>query len=293
MPSVLCFGEVLYDVFDSEKQPGGAPLNVALHLSKLGIHTAIISKVGKDPLGEDLLRYIHENGVDTRFIQVSQEHPTGVVQVSMDGNEDPQYEIVEDVAWDYIDHPFLEEIDNFDYIVHGSLACRSAISRSSLEQLKKRSNAKVVFDLNLRAPFYDKVRILTLLASSHYAKLNEDELIILKDWLMIESVSDRQVLEAVVSQYPNLELVIVTRGGEGAMAWYEGNIYMVEGVKVEVASTVGSGDAFLGAFLRQFSINKHVAESLRFASAAGGLVATYVGANPAYTERDILDLMNQ
>lgn len=291
-PSFLCYGEVLYDVFDVEKQPGGAPLNVALHLSKLGMYTAIISKVGADSHGRDLLEYIQTNGVDISLIQSSIEHPTGVVQVSMGANEHPEYEIVEGVAWDYIDHSFLYDIGAFDFIIHGSLACRSVMSRTTLEQLKNRSSAKVVFDLNLRAPYYDKKLILSLLASCHYIKLNEEELIIVQDWLGIQPESEGKSLEILVDQFSNLELVIVTRGGEGAMAWYEGGLFSVEGIKVEVVNTVGSGDAFLGAFLSQFSINQNVTQSLRFAAAVGGFVATHVGANPTYTERDILELMN-
>lgn len=291
--TIICFGEVLFDLFPSGKKPGGAPMNVAIHLRNLEMNSAMVTAVGDDVHGKELISFLEERKVKSHLIQEA-EYPTGTVEVQLDARGIPSYRIVEHVAWDHIDDAFLsEEIEDTAFIVHGSLACRSETSRESLLKLLNASRAKVVFDLNLREPYYDQQLIEKLIRSADILKLNELELGILAEWNGWKSTSDKDRLLELLANYPQLELVLVTQGGEGAMVWQNGNIVHAKSLKVEVVDTVGCGDAFLGAFLAEYHRNDDVKAALSFAMATGAFVATHHGANPKYSREDILHFISE
>ncbi len=291
-PLAVCFGEVLFDLFTSGAQPGGAPLNVAAHLQNLGMSTAMISAVGNDAYGKQLIDFIKEKGINSDLLQVNNKD-TGTVRVSVDINGNATYTILEGVAWDFINDSFLEKELSPKYIIHGSLVCRSIDSQNSLDKLIKSSQAKVVFDLNIRSPFYSKPLIDNLLSSAHIVKMNEDEFDMLKRWYYIKNNRETADLRALKSLFENLEVILVTKGSKGAIAWQEGKCASQKVIPVEVADTVGSGDSFLGAFLSKYDRGLPLEECLRFAAATGALVASKEGANPEYSESDVLELIGK
>lgn len=289
--SVLCFGEVLFDLFPSGAKPGGAPMNVAIHLQNLGVSSGMISRVGQDDLGKQLITFLNSKGVNTALIQTDLKNDTGTVRVNIDKNDDTEYTIVDKVAWDFIDDSFLKEEIDPKYIVHGSLICRSVESNSSFQKLLKGSNAKVVFDLNVRSPYYSKSVIDELMKSANIVKMNLEEFKMLKEWFYIKNPREQGDMKALKALYPNLETIIVTKGGKGAIAWNNGKMESVKVYPVELVDTVGSGDAFLGAFISKIDQGLPLKEALQFASATGSFVASKEGANPEYSEEDILKLM--
>lgn len=291
--SVLCFGEVLFDLFPSGAKPGGAPMNVAIHLQNLGISSGMISRIGRDDFGKQLIDFLDKKGVNTELMQMDPSRDTGTVRVNIDKNDDPVYTIVEKVAWDFIEDSFLKEEIHPNYIVHGSLICRSIESNNSLQKLIKNTNSKVVFDLNVRSPYYSKSVIDELMKTASIVKMNMEEFKMLKDWFYIKNPREQGDMKALKALYPNLETIILTKGGKGATAWRDGKMESVKVFPVKLVDTVGSGDAFLGAFIAKTNQGLGLKESLEFASATGSYVASKAGANPEYNEEDILKLMSQ
>ena len=288
----VCFGEILFDMMPSGRQPGGAPMNVAMHLQKLGMPTAMISRVGNDQYGKELLDFLKNQKISTQFVQLDENEKTGVVEVTFDDHNEPQYTIVEGVAWDFIDDSFLED-ENFqaDWIVHGSLSCRSERSRNSLFKLLDSTLAKVVFDLNIRSPYYSKILIENLMRTAHIVKMNEVEFEIIKHWYHITEKKEKDSIRILNSLFDNMELLMITKGQEGATAWYEGEIINISSIPVKTKNTVGCGDAFLGAFLSQYSQGVEVTEALHFAASTGAFVATQPGATPEYDEKQIINFL--
>ncbi len=289
--SVICFGEVLLDLFPTGAKPGGAPMNVAIHLRNFNVKSGVISRIGHDDNGKKLMDFLKTRHVSTDLIQVDRSRETGVVRVNIDRNDDPVYTIVEKVAWDFIDDSFLKSEINPKYIIHGSLACRSAESNRSLNKLLENTTAKVVFDLNVRTPYYSKSIIDELLKSAHIIKMNQEEFKMIKEWFYIKNPGEKGDFKAIKALYPNIETMIVTKGGKGSLAWSNGRLESVKASPITVKDTVGSGDAFLGAFISKLDQGADLMDCLKFAAATGAYVATQEGANPKYTERDILPLI--
>ena len=288
---VICFGEVLFDLFPNGAKPGGAPMNVATHLKNFNVSSGVISRVGKDAYGNDLVGFLKKRGVNTELVQVDERHETGVVRVNIDKNDDPVYTIVEKVAWDYIDDSFLDSGLNPNYIVHGSLICRSVDSNRSLHKLFEQSTAKKVFDVNVRTPYYSKSVIDGLLKTANIVKMNQEEFKMIKEWFYIKNPREQGDFKALKALYPNIETMILTKGGKGSVAWNEGKTESVKASPITVKDTVGSGDAFLAAYIGQRDKGASVKDALKFAAATGAYVATQEGANPEYTEKDILPLI--
>lgn len=279
------------DLFPSGARPGGAPMNVALHLQNFNVKSGIISRVGYDKNGNELVGFLKSRKVNTELIQVDRTNETGVVRVNIDKNDDPVYTIVEKVAWDFIDDSFASQELNPRYIVHGSLICRSVESNRSLQKLFEMTDAKVVFDLNVRSPFYSKSVIDSLLKTADIIKMNQEEFKMIKEWFYIKNPREQGDFKAIKALYPNIETMIVTKGGNGSIAWKDGKMETVKATPITVKDTVGSGDAFLGGFISQEDKGANLPDCLKFAAATGAYVATREGANPAYTEKDIVSLI--
>lgn len=289
---VVCFGEALMDLLPGGPQPGGAPLNVAVHLQHLGVETTMISRVGMDRYGDRLLDFLHERGVNTHYIQKDKERETGTVRVNLDKPHDPVYTIIEKVAWDFINDSFLSNTINPKYIIHGSLVSRSVESFRSLEKLKENGSAKIVLDLNVRSPHYSKSIIDGLLQSAHIVKMNAEEFKMVKEWFYIKNPREQGDFRAIRSLYPNIETVIVTKGSKGATGWQIGKMETVKSSSVDVINTVGCGDAFLAAFISSTENGKEFKEALQFANATAELVANHQSANPTYTKEDVYAILS-
>ncbi len=288
-PQVVCFGEVLWDLLPGGAAPGGAPMNVAYHLHQQGIETAVISRVGADEAGTKLLDVFKEKGIGSEYFQLDESHETGKVYASQNEQKDMTYEIVQPVAWDFIEweNRFEPLVAQAAYFVFGSLAARSPVSAATLFKLLEYAPQKVL-DINLRAPHFKKELLLQLLQKTDILKMNFEELELVSGWFAAyPSVEDRIRFISERYQIPD---VIITKGKDGAMLYRQGQFYNHGGYAVDVADTVGSGDALLAGFLASLLQHKPAAEALEWGSRMGAYVATRTGACPAYTALDVYRL---
>jgi fructokinase len=288
---VICFGEILWDCFKDGKKAGGAPMNVALHLYKQGLNSALISAVGADENGQELLRFLKKEGLDIQDIQKNL-LPTGIVDVHLDEENQATYTIVKPVAWDQIEYrPEFDQLaEQAEAIVFGSLACRSAKSRETLLKLIEKVSLRI-FDMNLRPPHFEKSILETLLHQADILKINEHELDYLANLYDFESPYQQGLLPHLSERF-SLKMIIITLGDEGARVWHDGQIFTHPGYKVKVADTVGAGDAFLATFISGLLHNYPMQQILTRSCAAGALVASHSGANPDYTIADIFKICN-
>lgn len=290
--NVICFGEMLWDMLPTGKMAGGAPMNVAIHLKNFGHNASIISRVGTDDLGRELLEFIDKNGLDAQFIQQGQNHLTGVVKVNMDDKNNVSYKIVKPVAWDYIllEDEALNAVKNADCFVFGSLSARSEQTFDTLKKLLEVAPIKVL-DINLRPPYYDKETLEFLLTKTDILKLNHLELDEICAWFF-ESNSISEKLSKLSEMF-NIKTICITLGEDGAMLFQEGEIYKSSGFEVEVADTIGSGDSFLACFIANFLNQENIEKTLQKSCAVGALVAQNHGATPFISEQDIQNLLNK
>ncbi|SNC66403.1 fructokinase [Hymenobacter gelipurpurascens] len=287
---IVCFGEVLWDVLPTGKQPGGAPFNVAVHLHQLGLSADLISRVGDDDLGTELLDFIELKGLSTEFVQRGKTHLTGVVKANVDDANEVTYKIVQPVAWDYIQYDAALEqlVAQADMFVFGSLAARQAATRETLYRLLEHAKFKV-FDVNVRPPHYTKEVVKYLLEKANLVKMNHHELAEIMAWFGQET--DKPTAMQWLATRFDLQAVCVTCGADGALLWTNNQLYRAPGVAVEVKDTIGSGDAFLAALLKGWLAGTEPGEALRFACATGALVATHLGATPTFSEAEVAELL--
>ncbi|MBX2921063.1 MAG: carbohydrate kinase [Chitinophagaceae bacterium] len=282
----VCFGEVLFDVLPHEIKAGGAPMNVAYHLTVLGQSTALISRVGNDDRGKALTAILKEKKLHTEYIQVDATHPTGIVMAMPDAAGDMKYDIKQGVAWDYIEPEPQHEalVKNAGYFIFGSLITRSKISCNTLFNLLDNPVTRV-FDVNLRQPFTDQSRLEYQFSKADILKMNEEELDLITEWyVQFKTIEDKIRFLQNRFQVPD---IIVTRGAKGAVINSNDDFYYHDGYRVRVADTIGSGDSFVAGYLSGIINHKSPAEALQFASALGAFVATQTGGCPSYTSDDI------
>lgn len=263
----VIFGEVLFDAFpDGREVLGGAPFNVARHLHGFGCQPLFISRIGDDARGEQVREAMREWGMDLAGLQRDSQHPTGIVQIAMQGKSHT-FDILPDQAYDYIEtEPALSLLQggHFGLLYFGSLIERSPVSRATLEQLRKQHLPQFV-DINLRAPWWQKERITELLHGVDWLKLNDEEL----SGLGYRSDTDIAA-RALYDEYA-FDTLVVTRGEHGALIINDNDL--IEGVPVRVeqlVDTVGAGDAFSAVcilgLLRGWEWRKTLRHALGFAA---------------------------
>ena len=287
--AIACFGEMLWDVLPTGRQPGGAPLNVAVHLHNFGLDARLISRVGHDDLGTELLTFVESKGISTCYVQRGETHLTGVVKANVSDSMEVTYQIVKPVAWDYIQYnPALRELaETSEAFVFGSLAARHSPSRETLYRLLQQAPFKV-FDVNLRPPHYSRDVVTYLLNQADMVKLNHHELAEIMGWFGANA-DEKTALRWLAERF-QLQAACVTKGADGAVLWVGQQLYRSPGIAVQVQDTIGSGDAFLAALLRGWLAGQAPTDYLAFACAAGSLVASYQGATPAISEAQVLTL---
>ena len=290
--SIVCFGEVLFDVFPTHRKIGGAPLNVALRLASLGVNTHIISRIGKDAIGQELVDYVRANGVDTTSIQIDEVFHTGEVIVKLNEKGSASYTINYPVAWDKIVCIPEDEImvKKADALVFGSLVCRDSVSQSSLLEIINYAKY-AVFDVNLRAPFYTKEILINLMMQSDFIKFNDDELYEISAFMNSPYHSLEQNILFIAEQ-TNTKHICVTKGSHGAVLYYNEKMYYNSGYKIDVVDTVGSGDSFLAGLISKLLNNVNPQEAIDFACALGAIVAKNEGANPKISSKEINAFMS-
>ncbi len=288
---IVCFGEVLFDVFPTHKKIGGAPLNVGLRMASLGMDTQIISRIGQDEIGKELLDFVVENGVSTDYIQIDKSFATGEVLVKLDDKGSASYTINYPVAWDKIEATpeAKNAVANADALVFGSLVCRDTSSYQSLLALLKSAKYKI-FDVNLRAPFYTKELLSDLMNKADFIKFNDDELYEISEFLGSPFHSLEQNI-LFIAEKTNTQHICVTKGSHGAILFYNNQLYYNSGYKITVADTVGAGDSFLAGLLTKLLTGVAPQEAINFACALGALVAQEEGANPKISADAIAEFM--
>jgi fructokinase len=280
---VLCFGEVLWDCKKDGRYPGGAPCNVAYHLHRIGCVARLVSAVGCDADGDEMLAYLRSRGLATDLVSRHPTLPTGTVQVIGPANN-PRYDIRTGVAWDEIalNDAIRQVARETDAIVFGTLAARSETNRRTLDALLAVPGPLKMIDVNLRPPFDDHERALGLARRADWIKLNEAEL----RQLTGLPTDDGHWPEALdcLRKMTNNDRICVTRGGQGAVLFQPGATIAGQPPPVSVVDTVGAGDAFTAALLQGLLAwpVERAPEVLARALRLGALVASLPGAQPGY-----------
>ncbi|MCW8935818.1 MAG: carbohydrate kinase [Gammaproteobacteria bacterium] len=242
---LVIFGEVLFDCFpDGTRVLGGAPFNVAWHCQAFGLRPLFISRVGDDSLGQEVRSAMQNWGLDVSGLQLDSAHATGIVDVSFNDGE-PSYDIVKNSAWDFIDYQETPEIDKHSTLYHGSLALRNPVSARSLADLKQQGFKSVFIDVNLRPPWWGLSLIQNIMQSGQCIKLNAEELA-----LVVPQHTDIESRMEFLLTSTNVKLVVVTRGGDGAIAArLDERCSVFPETISHVVDTVGAGDAFTSVLL--------------------------------------------
>ena len=289
--NIICFGEVLWDKYPDKIQIGGAPFNVFSRLHSFRNNVKLISAVGNDSLGLDILKYFKKNNFETDLIYQDKGHKTGCVNINLDSGE-PSYEIVSNVAWDFI--PFenkkIDCIKSIDFLVFGSLASRKNKSFQTLKKIFNYSKFKIL-DLNLRQNFFTKEKLELLLIASDFLKINMNEFKIIIKLFDFSGSNNEDLLKKIYKKF-KMKYVCLTNGSFKSYFFDGISMYQFKPVKVNSIDNVGAGDNFLASFINEFFIkNNEIENSLKIASAYGALTTTKIGANPVINFDEVKKLL--
>jgi fructokinase len=282
---VIGIGEALWDMLPEGKKLGGAPANFAFHAGQFGLESMAVSAIGLDPLGEEIAKELEEHGLPFHLDRI--DYPTGTVQVTLDSNGIPQYEIKEDVAWDNI--PYTKELADLagraQAVCFGSLAQRSPVSRETIGWFLDAvpEDCLKVFDVNLRQTFYSKEIIEDSMRRCDILKINDEELEIVKEMFGLEDLPTEGLCRSIIDEY-GLKMLILTCGVNGSHVFSGDVSSFIETPRVKVADTVGAGDSFTGAFVASILKGKPVREAHEAAVKVSAFVCTQSGAMPVIPE---------
>ena len=280
---VVGMGEALWDVLPEGKKIGGAPANFAYHVSQFGLPSCVVSAVGADPLGKEIIENFTSKGLNQLIEEVP--YPTGTVQVEIDPAGVPQYEIKENVAWDNI--PYTARLENLaantKAVCFGSLAQRNVVSRNTinrfLDAMPDTDDRLIVFDVNLRQGFYTKEILCNSMRRCNILKINDEELVTVSRMFGYPGIDLQDKCWILLGKY-NLKMLILTCGINGSYVFTPGNVSFQPTPKVEVADTVGAGDSFTAAFIASILKGRSVQEAHSRAVQTSAYVCTRKGAMP-------------
>ena len=280
---VVGMGEALWDILPEGKKIGGAPANFAYHVSQFGLPSCVVSAIGDDALGKEIIENFTSKGLDQLIAEVP--YPTGTVQVAIDQTGIPLYDIKENVAWDNI--PYTEHLDALakrtKAVCFGSLAQRNVVSRETinhfLDTMPKDDDSLIVFDVNLRQGFYNKEILCKSMQNCNILKINDEELITVSRMFGYPGIDLQDKCWILLGKY-NLKMLILTCGINGSYVFTPGNVSFQPTPKVEVADTVGAGDSFTAAFIASILKGKSVTEAHTIAVKTSAFVCTQKGAMP-------------
>lgn len=280
---VVGMGEALWDVLPDGKKIGGAPANFAYHVSQFGLPSAVVSAVGDDALGHELVENLTSKGL-THLLETVP-YATGTVQVEIDQAGIPQYEIKENVAWDNI--PYTARLEALASrtraVCFGSLAQRNVVTRNTinrfLDAMPQTADTLVVFDVNLRQGFYNKETLCNSMERCNILKINDEELVTVSRMFGYPGIDLQDKCWILLGKY-NLKMLILTCGINGSYVFTPGHVSFMPTPKVEVADTVGAGDSFTAAFIAAILKGRGVAEAHEKAVRTSAYVCTHKGAMP-------------
>ena len=280
---IVGMGEALWDCLPEGRKLGGAPANFAYHVGQFGWHTVVVSAIGNDALGDEILERIEGVNLDHQISRVP--YPTGTVQVTLSGEGIPSYEICENVAWDNI--PWSENLEKLakqtKAVCFGSLAQRSAESRNTILRFLGTMDADTerIYDINLRQHFYSLEVIEESLRRATILKLNDEEIEVVQALLQLSGTPE-EVCRKIIEKYETVKMVIFTCGAIGSYVFTADVTSYVETPKVKVADTVGAGDSFTATFVAQYLKGKSIPEAHKIAVQASAFVCTQNGAMPVF-----------
>src|SRR3984893_3558518 len=294
------FGEILWDCLPSGRHGGGAPFSVAPHLPQLGVSVSLLSAVGQDSLGDEILEVAKAKGVNVQFVGRARIGlPTGTVIATVDALGNATYELVQPVAWDEIivSEEALEAVAEAGAFIFGSLATRSPYNLEQLDRLLTVKGPLKFFDVNLRPPFDDPKRIVDLAARADVLKLNHDEVGQIASWLRTGEATPNPpgnpdaIAEAcaALSKATDTPRICVTMGAAGAALWDLGNLVAAPAPKVVVKDTVGAGDAFMAGLMVGLTRGADTKTVVETACRLGAIVASHDGATPLLRQEIIKD----
>lgn len=280
---VVGMGEILWDLLPEGKKLGGAPANFAYHVAQLGLESCMVSAIGDDPYGEEILTNLNDKHV--KYIIDKVPYPTGTVQVTLDNEGVPQYEIKENVAWDNI--PCTAELEtlakNTRAVCFGSLAQRNIVSRTTinkfLDMMPKDDKRLIVFDINLRQSFYTKETLCNSMERCNILKINDEELITISRMFGYPGIDLQDKCWILLGKY-NLQMLILTCGVNGSYVFTPGNVSFQPTPSVDVVDTVGAGDSFTATFIASILKGGDVVEAHKRAVNVSAYVCTQPGAMP-------------
>ena len=280
---VIGMGEALWDVLPEGKKIGGAPANFAYHVSQFGLPSRVVSAVGEDKLGAEILDNFREKKLNCMIEQVP--YPTGTVQVELDAEGVPCYDIKEGVAWDNI--PYTNALEGLAHctraVCFGSLAQRSVVSRETinrfLDAMPVTDETLKIFDVNLRQGFYTKEILCNSFQKCNILKINDEELVTVSRMFGYPGIDLQDKCWILLAKY-NLKMLILTCGVNGSYVFTPGKVSFVETPKVEVADTVGAGDSFTATFVAALLKGMSITEAHRLAVDVSAFVCTQNGAMP-------------
>lgn len=287
--TIVGLGEILWDIFPERKVMGGAPANFAYHVSQFGYNGYAVSAVGDDLLGKEILNCLAEK--DLNYLIETTDFPTGTVNVRLNKNGIPEYEICENVAWDNI--PFTSKTEhlakNTGTVSFGSLAQRNSVSRETIRRFLKSmpENSLRIFDINLRQHFYTKELIHESLKLANMLKINDEEVILVSKLYDFKLNNEQDICKRLLEEY-NLDIVVLTKGTDGSFVFTQKETSYQPTPKVHVADTVGAGDSFTAAFVASYMRFQRLTDAHQLAVEVSAYVCTQHGAMPklpdAYSE---------
>jgi fructokinase len=281
--NIVGLGELLWDVLPKGKELGGAPANFAYMTSLLGDHGIVASRVGSDALGRTAGRRLERIGLRSKFLQIDTQHPTSTAKVDVDPLGQATFEFTPNSAWDYFEWtPEWQKLaSTADAVCFGTLAQRSPQSRSTIRSFLQEVGRGTtrIFDVNLRAPFYSAEMFDDSLKLSDVVKLNQDELPIVVKSLGGTFTDEERSARWLRDKY-GLRLVCITRGAKGSLLVSSTEVQQHAGIRVSVADTVGSGDAFTAALIYHYLRRASLATMNEAANRMGAWVASQTGATP-------------
>jgi len=281
--NITSIGEILFDIYPNHKRLGGAPLNFIYHIKKLTDKGNIISRVGKDVLGNKAVNDLKHSGLSFEFIQHDNLHPTGMAIVSLDKNGTPKFKIDTDSAYDFIelneDNENLIKADT-DCLYFGTLAQRSDLSRKTIHSLFNRG-LKYFADLNLRQNFYDEDILNTSLVAADFIKVNYEEMHILNDIILQGEYSTEKVANELMEKF-EISMIAVTRGKDGSSIFENGKRYDHSNVDEKVLDTTGAGDAFAAVLCVGYLHGLEIPYINKLANDFASEICQFEGALPRY-----------
>ncbi len=282
--TIVGLGELLWDLFPAGKQLGGAPANFAYITNLLGDTGIPVSRIGNDSLGNDAIERLRQLGLSSDFVQRDEDHPTGTVRVDLDPAGQAKFEILQPVAWDFLEwtESWKSLATKTDAVCFGSLGQRSSASRATVMSFlaATRPEAVRVFDVNLRQNYYSKEVLDQSMKLATIVKLNHEELPKIMQLFEFENADLQTSAHRLLSAF-DLKLVCVTRGAGGSLLLSTEECSQHPGFKVKVADTVGAGDAFTATLVHGYVRGASLAEINEDANRVGAWVASQPGGMPA------------